>query len=191
MILYEKYKTKIKSRLNNKKGYFYFGIGDFAFIVLDGTDLSTFGRKKGSKPYKSAITKLQEMNDAGQNNAVDWNGGFGTKQFKWLERKLQKSSRLNKKTILFCHWPLIPENGTQLWDNKKVLALINQYDNVIAWISGHHHSGGYHKVDNIHHLTMKSMVESERETAYGIVEVYNNRLVLIGFGAQEKHVLEF
>lgn len=187
----EKYKKEVRSRLNNKKGYFDFTHGNFNFIILDGSDLSTFGREKGSKAYSLAMEKLKELKSSGQNNANDWNGGFGSKQLKWLEQKLQKSSRLNKRIIVFCHWPLIPENGTQLLDNQKVLALINQYDNVTAWISGHHHSGGYHKEGSIHHLTMKGMVESERETAFGVVDVYKNQLVLNGFGAQEKYVLEF
>ncbi len=187
----EKYKKKVRLLLDNKKGYFDFNVGDFAFIVLDGSDLSTFGWKKGSKTYSLAMEKLQRLKSSGQNNANDWNGGFGSKQLKWLEQRLEKSSRLNKKVILFCHWPLYPENGTQLWNNQKVLKLINQYDNVIVWISGHHHTGGYHKEANIHHLTMKGMVESERETAYGIVDVYNNQLVLNGFGAQENYILEF
>lgn len=187
----EKFRKDVRSRLNNENGYFDFTYGDLVFIILDGSDLSTFGRIKGSKQYSMAVEKLEQLKDTKENNAYDWNGGMGLKQLKWLERKLQKSSRLNKKVVLFCHWPLLPENGTQLWDNQKVLAILNKYDNVIAWISGHHHEGGYQKVAGIHHLTLKGMVESERETAFAIIEVYNNKLILNGFGAQDKFILEF
>lgn len=186
-----KYKKEVRSRLNNKKGYFDFTHGDFNFIILDGSDLSTFGREKGSKTYRLAMQKLEQLKSAGKNNANDWNGGLGSKQLKWLEQRLEKSYRTNKKVILFCHWPLIPENGTQLWDNQKVLSLINQYDNVVAWISGHHHTGGYHKEGNIHHFTMKGMVESESPSTFGIIDVYHNRLMLRGYGEQNDITLKF
>ncbi|MGQ7870926.1 metallophosphoesterase [Sunxiuqinia sp. sy24] len=187
----EKYKTKVRSRLNNKKGYFAYQQGDFMFIVLDGTDLSTFGTIKGKKDHKLAIEKLNGLKESGENNAYNWNGGLGSRQFQWLATRLKKASRSNKKVVLFCHWPLLPENGTQLWDNKKVLELISKYENVVAWISGHHHAGGYHKIGGIHHLTMKGMVESELNNSYGIVEVYDNKLVLMGFGQQSGQLMDF
>lgn len=187
----EEFKKEVRGRLSNRKGYFDFTVDDFTFIVLDGTDLSTFGTKKDSRQYALAMAKYEEIKEAGLNNAFTWNGGIGRKQIKWLEKKLQKASYAKKRVILFCHWPLLPENGTQLWNNGEVLKLINKHENVIVWISGHHHAGAYLQSENIHHLTIKGMVEAQTDTSCGIIKVYSDRLLLQGYGDQQGQVLEF
>jgi hypothetical protein len=187
----EKFKGEIRGRLKNKNGYFDFKVDDFIFIVLDGTDFSTFAYVKESDQYNFALAKYEEIKKAGLNNAYLWNGGIGGKQFKWLRRRLQKAGRANKKVILFCHWPLLPENGTQLWNNKDVLTLINNHECVVAWIAGHHHAGSYLKSGNIHHLTIKGMVEAKFDTSCGIIEVYPDKLLLRGYGDQDDQFLEF
>lgn len=187
----DKFKGEVRRRLKNRKGYFDFSVGDFVFIVLDGTDLSTFSTTKDSKKHKLALAKHEELKAGGANNAATWNGGIGRRQLKWLEMKLKKATRADKKAILFCHWPLLPENGTQLWNNHEVLKIINNHECVAAWISGHHHAGGYHKSESIHHLTVKGMVETENTASYGIMEVYPDKLFLKGYGDQEDMILEF
>jgi hypothetical protein len=137
-----------------------------------------------------ATAQYEEMKKQGFNNAAIWNGGIGEKQFEWLKKRLQKAEQSKQKVILFCHWPLLPENGTQLWNNREALNLINSYNCVIAWISGHHHAGHYEKTGNIHHLTMKGMVEAQSDTSCGIVEVYPDRLWLKGYGDQKDYILE-
>ncbi len=187
----DQFKKQVKGRLQNKKGYFDFQVDSFLFVVLDGTDLSTFGHKKGSRQYELAVSMQKALAEAGGNNAYSWNGGIGSAQLRWLGKKLQQAAEANLHVILFCHWPLLPENGTQLWNNREVLSLIDRYDNVIAWISGHHHAGGYLESENIHHLTIKGMVEARSETSCGIMDVYDNKLVLRGYGDQPGYSLEF
>jgi 3',5'-cyclic AMP phosphodiesterase CpdA len=186
----EPYKKGIRKRLNNQRGYFDFEVGNMVFIVLDGTNFSTFAHAKGSKPYELAMAHYEEMEKQGLNNATTWNGGIGGNQFKWLEELLKKAEKVNNKVILFCHWPLLPENGTQLWNNREVLDLIDNFSCVLAWISGHHHAGHYEKAGNIHHLTIKGMVEAQEESSYGIMEVYPDWLWLKGYGDQEEYILE-
>jgi len=187
----EKLKREIRKKLNNKKGYFDFTIGDFVFIVTDGTNLSTFAYKEGAKEFNLAWSKFELLEEQGANNALTWNGGFSSRQIQWLGRKLQKASKLHMKAVLFCHWPLLPENMAQLWDNQKVIGLLEEYDCVVAWISGHHHTGGYLQKGNIHYLTLKGMVESELVSSFGVMDVYNDKLVLHGYGNQEDLILEF
>jgi len=186
----EEYKNEVRRHLNNSKGYFNFSVENFIFLVLDGTDVSTFAQSKGSKAYELAMAQYEEMEKQGFNNATTWNGGIGKKQFKWLERQLRIAENANSKVILFCHWPLLPENGTQLWNNGEILDLINNFSCVLAWISGHHHAGHYEKSGNVHHLTINGMVEAQQETSCGIMEVYPDRLRLKGYGDQKDYVLE-
>lgn len=187
----DQFKKEVKKRLHNKNGYFEFKKGDFEFIILDGTDISEFATTKESSKYQIAMKNYEKLKAIGANNAYLWNGGIGEKQLNWLETKLKKADKNNRKVILFCHWPLLPENGTQLWNNKEVLNLINNHDCVIAWIAGHHHAGGYEKKGQIHFLTIKGMVEAKYETSCGIIDVYSDKLFLNGYGDQKSLTLKF
>lgn len=184
-------KRKVRKRLDNKKGYFSFQLDDFIFIILDGTDLSTFAHKKESKQYKFALAEYEEIKKEGLNNAYEWNGGIGEKQLHWLNKQLKKSDQEKLKAIIFCHWPLLPENGTQLWNNRDVLKLLNSHKSVVAWIAGHHHEGSYVQSGNIHYLTLKGLVEAKSETSCGIIEVYPDKLKLEGYGDQKDQLLKF
>ncbi len=183
-------KDQVRKHLKNKNGYFRFEVNGLIFIVLDGSDVSTLAYPKGSKQYQLGMAKYEEVSKSGSNNAFTWNGGIGDQQLKWLGKLLRKADDSHKKVVIFCHWPLLPENGTQLWNNRKVLNLINGHTSVVAWIAGHHHAGGYERVGTIHHLTLKGMVEARTETSFGIVEVFPGKLVLKGYGDQNDHSLE-
>lgn len=187
----EEFKGNVRKRLNNKNGYFSFEADHFSFIVLDGTDVSIFASTEGSRQHKTAMDKYKELQTRGANNAYNWNGGIGKRQLKWLEERLQKADAERRKVILFCHWPLLPENGTQLWNNKEVLSMINHYHCVVAWIAGHHHAGSYEKMGDIHYLTLKGMVEAKSGMSCGIINVYSDKLLLDGYGDQKDQRLDF
>ncbi len=187
----DKFKRKVRKRLANRKGYFAFKLDDFIFIILDGTDLSTFAHKEGSKQHKKAMAEYEEIKKNGFNNAYTWNGGIGDKQLEWLDKQLELADEEHQKAILFCHWPLLPESGAQLWNNTEMLSFLKSHKSVIAWIAGHHHEGGYEKSGKIHHLTLKGMVEAKSETSCGIMEVYPDKILLIGYGDQNDRILEF
>ena len=53
-----------------------------------------------------------------------------------------------------------------------------------AYLNGHNHAGNYGEKSGIHYLTIKGMVDTLKNS-YGVVEVYEDRLVLKGFGRQE------
>jgi predicted phosphodiesterase len=183
-------KGQVRKHLKNKNGYFSFEVNRMIFIVLDGSDVSTMAYPKGSKQFNNGMAKSEEIRKNGLNNAYTWNGGIGDKQLNWLVKLLGKADKLNKKAVIFCHWPLLPENGTQLWNNREVLSLINAHPSVVAWIAGHHHAGGYERTGTIHYLTLKGMVEAITETSFGIVEVFPNKLFLKGYGDQNDQSLK-
>lgn len=186
----DQYRGQVREHLKNKNGYFEFERDNMAFIVLDGTDLSTFAFPQGSGYYNKALATYEEIKKKGLNNAFMWNGGIGNKQLNWLETRLNEADKLKNKVVIFCHWPLLPENGTQLWNNREVLNLINNHPCVVAWIAGHHHAGGYEKTGNIHHLIIKGMVEARSETSCGVMEVYPDKLFLKGFGDQNDQIMK-
>ena len=86
--------------------------------------------------------------------------------------------------ILFCHFPVYPDNIHNLWNHGAMTGLLAKYPCVAAYINGHNHAGNYGEKGGIHYLTMKGMVDTLKNS-YGVVEVYEDRLALKGFGRQE------
>ena len=184
-------KKHVRQRLKNERGYFSFARGNIQFIIVDAMDVSLAASIKDSRDYKRAMAIRMELINKSANNAHEWNGAMRKKQLRWMEKTIRNGDRRGYKSILFSHLPLLPENGLQLWNNQEVLKILNSYPSVIAFISGHHHEGGYVKEGHIHHLTLKGLVESRAERACGIVEVYPGELLLKGFGDQPGFSLKF
>jgi hypothetical protein len=184
-------KGSVRRRLNNERGYYAFTKNKFQFILLDAMDVSVHSAVKGTVDYRKALAMQAGLKERNASNAHDYNGGFGKHQLKWLKKRLRRGERAGYRTLMFCHLPLLPENGLHLWNNREVLALLRSFPSVVAFISGHHHEGGYVKDSNIHHLTLKGLVEAQSDTACGVAEVYSDRLVIKGFGDQRDYVLEY
>jgi 3',5'-cyclic AMP phosphodiesterase CpdA len=187
----DEYKKEVPKILENPKGYHSFTRGEVVFVVLNGMDNSLPGHTLGSSGYKRAATTLENLEKAGADNAKPWNGGLGEKQTKWLSKTLAAAEKHEKKVVVFCHYPLLPENGLQLWNNREVLSLVDSSPSVVAFFSGHHHSGNYVVDKGVHHLTFYGMVEAKSPVLGGVVHVFSNRLELTGLGNQESRVMLF
>ncbi|MCC5937985.1 MAG: metallophosphoesterase [Lunatimonas sp.] len=187
----DEHKEKVPTLLGNPKGYHAFTKGNIQFVVLNGMDISLDGHREGSKGYAHAEAILADMNAAGANNAKPWNGGIGSKQFNWFRKVLKSGEKNGWKTVVFCHYPVLPENGLQLLNHNEVLRLISDSPGVVAYFSGHHHGGNYILADGVHHLTFYGMVESPTDALGAVVDVYADRLEIRGIGKQEDRVLSF
>jgi len=66
------------------------------------------------------------------------------------------------------------------------LKILHKYeDSVVACLTGHEHGGGYSQDKaGIHHLTLISPLESKID-AHAIVEVYDDKIKVQGYGAIE------
>lgn len=184
-------KDRVRKRLNNERGYYAFTRDNFQFILLDAMDVSVHSAVEGTRDYRKALAMQAGLKNRNANNAHDYNGGFSKQQLRWLKNRLRRGERAGHRTLLFSHLPLLAENGLQLWNNREVLALLRSFPSVVAFISGHHHDGGYVRQNNVHHLTLKGLVEAQSDTACGVAEVYSDRLVIRGFGDQQDYVLEY
>ena len=184
-------KDSVRKKLGNERGYYAFEVDRYQFILLDAMDVSVHSSVNGSRKYRRALRMQQDLKRSDANNAHDYNGAIGPRQLRWLKSRLREGERKGSQSILFSHLPLLPENGLQLWNNKDVLTLLDSFPSVIAFISGHHHEGGYTKAGHIHHVTLKGLVEAQSETACGIAEVFRDKIVIRGFGDQQDYVLEY
>lgn len=180
-------------RLGMKRAYYDFGLRGWRFVVLDGMDLSvTGGWPPGSPNFEQARTLLGGLKAGGASNAYDWNGGIGDRQKRWLKETMARAEAGRERVIVFSHFPILREASTAahlLWNHEEVLALVESSRAAAAFLNGHDHSGGYAQRNGIHHVTLEGMVEAGARSAYAVVEVYGDRLVIHGTGAVKSRVL--
>ncbi|MFC2160442.1 metallophosphoesterase [Acidobacteriota bacterium] len=184
-------KANVPKLLNLDSSYYDFVVKGWRLIVLDGTDLSFYGLSKSQAHLQETEILFQNMKDQGKKNAFNWNGGLGSQQISWLEDNLEQASLLEEKVILFCHFPVYPSREENLWNDVELIPLLESYPCVVAFFSGHYHAGNYAKKRGIHYLTFQGMVETEKENAYSIIEVYSDHLKILGFGREPNRILTF
>jgi hypothetical protein len=185
-------KEQVGEKLGNKRGYHAFEKGDFVFLVVNGMDISMEGHPVNSPSYKMAASLMEELEANGANNAKPWNGGIGKNQLDWLVKQSEDAQKNGKKVVVFCHYPLFPENGLHLMNHKEVYEKLSETGSLVAWFSGHHHDGNYVKDElGINHLTFQGIVEAETPALGAIISVYQNKLVVQGIGHEKDRILEF
>jgi len=169
--------------------YYSYEKNGWHFIVLDATDYAYF-----SNPlHKHDINQLNKYFDStiGKPNHHTYNGAIGEKQQTWLKKELRKANSSQKNVIIFAHNPLRPlYTAENLWNNEEILDILESSPNVVAFINGHNHAGNYELKNGIHYITIFGMVDT-MVSSYGILEIYENSLVLKGFGNQRTFHLKY
>ncbi len=180
----DEHKGKVPGALGLKSRYHQFRYRGYRFIALDGNDVSLHAYPANDPRHKAAEETHKKL-PAG---TPTWNGAVGKAQLDWLKKALGEAGRAGEKVILFCHFPVYPENVHNLWNATELLAVVKGYSSVVAYMNGHNHAGNYGRLDNRHFVTFTGMVDTE-QTAYAVVDVYVDRLEIKGFGRQENMTL--
>lgn len=163
-------------------------VSGWRLIMLDGTDLAEYAQ--GAHPESELEGETSRAASKGKHNGFLWNGAIGKLQMEWLRRQIAEAAWLNQPVAIFCHFPIQPENhGMTLWNNDIINDLIAQYPTVEAWFSGHAHEGGYNWVDGIHHVTMQGMLMTPDSNAFAILNFYQDRIEMQGFGREPSRIL--
>ncbi len=183
-----RHKKRIPVLQPAKKGYYSFNYDRFRFIVLNGNEISTYASNKATI-IREARRLMEKLKSEGEINAIDWNGGISKTQLGWLEKELKQSLLNNENVFLICHFPVYPDNIHNLFNYKEVLSILENYSNIIAWFSGHNHSGNYGNLNMIHFVTFKGMVETESANSFAVIEVYRNRIWIKGNGREKSQIL--
>ncbi|MEM9328478.1 MAG: metallophosphoesterase [Bacteroidota bacterium] len=174
---------ELLGKLDMPDYYYSYAKQGWRFIVLDATDYAYYSYLLHGHDT-TEVNRYYAYAD-GKPNQQRWNGAIGEAQQNWLAQQLDSATMLDQKVILFSHLPLRPlDDPHNLWNNEQILKLIEGRPNVVAYINGHNHAGAYEVKDGIHYLTMFGMVDTE-DSSYGILEIYQDRLVLKGYGNQE------
>ncbi|MCH8980573.1 metallophosphoesterase [candidate division KSB1 bacterium] len=187
----QKKKSAVEERLGLENPFYDMRVKGWRFVILDGNDISMYRVPKNSEAYRSAKARFEELQDRGLPNAQKFNGALGDQQMSWLRNTLNQACTAGEKVILFCHHPVFPRNTNTLWNDTEVMNLIESHDCVVAYINGHYHPGNYQKKNGIHYLTLQGMVDTVDKNAYAIIEVYPDRLEVVGYGREPSRTLYF
>lgn len=185
-----RYKKKLPVLKENQKGYYSFSKNGFRFIFLNGNEISTYSPVKRNEA-KKAEALIKQMSDSGKINAIEWNGGMSSMQIEWLRNQLDQSVTSGEKVFILCHFPAFPENKHNFLNYKEVLPILGKYSNIIAWLSGHNHEGNYGNFNQIHFYTFRGMVETPSSNSFAVVEIYNNRIWIRGYGREKNMILAY
>jgi len=186
----ESKKDSLYNIFNLERGYYDISKAGWKFIILDGNDLSYHAIKRMDSKYQLVDSLFEASRKAGKEQARKWNGGLGVEQLIWLENNLKKASKAGEKVVLFCHYPVFPPNIHNLWNAEHIVKILEKYDCVKAYFSGHNHEGNYDKKSGIHYLTLKAMVQTADSTAFSVFEFHRDSVVVNGMGREISKVLK-
>ena len=180
---------EVPGRVGLSRAYYDFGAAGHRFIVVDGSDISLFANHKGSANRQLAEERMAAMTAAGEPNAQVWNGGISDTQYAWLEATLQRAEDEGERVIIFGHFPVHPFGEHALWDPQRFTDMVTGFPNVLAYFNGHDHAGNYGLLRGKHFVNFRGMVEGEADSAYARVDVYLDRIEIIGQGTETSRVL--
>ena len=183
----------VLKRYRLRRPYYEFRAGRWQFVVLDGMHVSVKGGWSESSPNHQAGRRLlAELKRQGAVNANDWNGAADGQQRAWLEGQLRRAAQRHERSVIFCHFPVLPESCRPdhlLWDYRQVLEVLDSAPSAVAYLNGHDHRGGYAERNGVHFLTLAGLVEHSVERALRVVDVHHDRLVVRQAGAKEGQIL--
>lgn len=127
-------------------------------------------------------------------NAEPWNGGLTEQQLAWLEQELSTAANQQQQVIVACHHPLAPGSAPaqyMAWDNDVILEMLERHQGLVRLVvSGHYHPGGYASRSGVHHVVFEGILEAPADSnAYGVVEVWSDRISIKGFGVARSREL--
>jgi len=172
----------VLEKLGMKEPYYDFQYRRWRFVVLDTTDVAVKGGwPKDSPNYVAGAKLLNELVRREAPNALDWNGGVGAEQKRWLSDVLSDADKKKQNVVVFGHHPLVPAGSRHnLWNNDEIISILQSHKCVFAYINGHRHIGDYVWKNNIYYVTIDGMVTSPRKKGYAVVWVYSDRLEIEG-----------
>ncbi|CDZ65292.1 Manganese-dependent ADP-ribose/CDP-alcohol diphosphatase [Neorhizobium galegae bv. orientalis] len=179
----------VHKRLGMPAAWHDFARGGFRFVVIDGNEISLFSTPEGHQRHTLAQQRLETLLAEGAINAKEWNGGISDEQFAWLEAVLARASAADEKVVVMGHYPLYPENEHNLWGYERLTDLFTRSGNVIAYLNGHNHVGNLGRTGNTWYVNFKGMVDTQAENTFAVVEIFADRIEIIGHGREESRTL--
>ena len=183
-------KSLVPKKMGLEKRYYSFVKNNWRFIVLDGNDLSYYGAITNVKQKEtdSLFNLLKKENEP---NMQSWNGGLSLEQLKWVKEELDIATSKSEYVGFYCHFPAVKDKEIHnLWNYKQFLKLIEPYENIKFYFNGHNHNGDYLKLNEVHHVTFKGMVDTSDSTAFSVVKFTKDSIFVNGYGRETSRSLK-
>lgn len=177
-------------KLDMPSEYYYFKKKNWFFIMLNTNEVAAYSNIDGTDNKHELQAMQQHIKSTGGTQGARWNGGISVRQMQWLDKLLAKCEKAGNKALIFTHHPLYPNSEFTALNNMEILKTIEKYPCVKAIFSGHHHAGKFAIYKGIPVVTAEGMIETPTENSYGIVEIFNDRIVLEGKGRMTSRVLK-
>ena len=166
-----------------------FSVGKVRFIVLNGLDVSRFSppgsvRRRLAAKFRAAHPWL---------DLREWDGMLSPDSKAYLKEKLEASRDAGELAVIFCHVPLwLDASGenARMWDHQELLELLDGFDHVRGWFSGHYHPGGIALRNGVLHKTVRAICNAATPTAT-VVRIYPDRIELEGIGEERNFIFRF
>jgi predicted phosphodiesterase len=145
--------------ISPSEGYYSFNYNGVHFVVLDAN-------------YKS------DGADYGHGN-FDWtDANIPPAELQWLQQDLAAS---REAVIVLIHQLLDGTGSYYVKNAAEVRQILGQSGRVLAVFQGHHHDGGYSRIEGIHYYTLKAVVEGPgpENNSYAIVEVRPDMSIIV------------
>ena len=173
------------AQLGMPSAYYSFVAKGWRFVFLNTNEVSSY-----TTPLADELdAMMKQIRESNGMNGEPYNGGASKKQLKWLENELASAEAKKEKVVVLSHHPIYAAPGLTALNDRDILALLSASSCVKAVISGHHHPGDFGTYNNIPFITTEGMVETEKENAYGIIELTDKRIVLKGSGRTRSYNL--
>lgn len=176
-------KAGVLDRLGVGRGYYAFSEGGWRFVVLNGEELAA------NFPKDQRLTRESEemyagIVAAGKPNAMTWNGGLGREQLAFLDAELSAADRDGRPVLVSCHFPVLPPNVHNLWNDEAVIALLDRHPSAKAYLCGHNHAGNMAVRNGVVYLNFAGLVETPDSIAGAVVTLDRDRILVDGFGRE-------
>jgi predicted phosphodiesterase len=176
-------KAGLLGRLGVGPGYYAFSEGGWRFVVLNGDELG-FNFPKNEGLARESGEMYAALAAAKRPNATRWNGGIGRAQLAFLEAELASADRSGRPVAVFCHFPVLPPAGHNLWNDEAVVALLDRHPAAKAYFAGHNHAGDAAVRNGAVYLTFAGLLETPDTIAGAVVTLDRDRIIVDGFGRE-------
>lgn len=172
-----------------------FSIKGFRFIVLNAFEISRYSR---DAKEKEAYWNFRKQNP--DTPVQEWPGLFRESSWNMLENILDDASAKGEDVIILSHVPVYDlsclrepgekEPTARIVEHEKMLALLDRYSNVRAYIAGHYHPGGLSVRNGVVHKTVRSVCDFKEET-FCLVTVDEEKVRFFGKGMETDFIYSF
>lgn len=164
--------------------YYDIKVNNFRFIFIESSELAFFNEVA----HPELISERDSIyNIYGGSQGC---GGISQNQLAYIDATIALAEINDENVVLFGHHPVYPPSSNRnVWNDVELITILEKYSNVVAYMNGHKHEGGYDVKNGIHYVTFKAMLS--HTNSYSLIEVVEDTLKIKGLGEADNYALTF